>query len=327
LVSDAGPPLDVLAFGETIVDFFPDRRGDRIRDSVRFRRELGGAPANVTVGLARLGVRAGLMTLVGADDFGAYLRAALAAEGVDVRGVGTHPTARTGITFVTVGHLGERSFLFYRHPSADQLVAEGDVDIDLIAGARVFHYGSSTLAREPSRSATWKALVAARAAGRVISSDPNLRMHIWADPGEARPLIQKALAMTDLVKVSEDELEGICGTSDIEDGTRRLRDLGVGLAVVTLGARGCFFASGGGGTGMVSGPVLEAGQIVDTTGAGDAFVAGLLAELGPDFAAGARPASLGRDRIVAACELANRVAARSVQGEGGTANLPRRNEV
>src|SRR5262245_65759877 len=154
--------VDVLSFGEVIVDFFPEVRGTLLRDVERFGRHVGGAPANVAVGLARLGVRAGLMTLVGADEFGAFLVAALEAEGVDTAGVGTHRTARTGITFVAVGPRGERSFLFYRHPSADQLVAEHDVDGALVAKARVLHYGSSTLPRAPARARTRKAPARAR---------------------------------------------------------------------------------------------------------------------------------------------------------------------
>src|SRR5688572_9512704 len=188
------PDLDVLCFGEVIVDFFPEERGIPLRDAERFTRHLGGAPSNVAVGLARLGVHAGLMTLVGADEFGAFLRRGLEDEGVDVAGVGTHRTARTGITFVAVGPRGERSFLFYRHPSADQLVAEHDVDPALVARARVFHYGSSTLSRETARAATRRALAAARAAGCVVSCDPNLRARLWGDPAEIGPQLREALA-------------------------------------------------------------------------------------------------------------------------------------
>src|SRR5688572_27669545 len=210
------PDLDVLCFGEVIVDFFPEERGIPLRDAERFTRHLGGAPSNVAVGLARLGVHAGLMTLVGADEFGAFLVSGLEAEGVDVAGIGTHRTARTGITFVAVGSRGERSFLFYRHPSADQLIAPHDVDPGLIARARVFHYGSSTLSREPARAATLAALAAARDAGCVISCDPNLRPHLWSDPGEAGPLLRETLSMTDVVKISDDEIAAIVGTTDVE---------------------------------------------------------------------------------------------------------------
>jgi len=204
-------PLDVLCFGEVIIDFLPEQAGRRLRDVERFARHLGGAPANVAVGLARLGAAAGLMTLVGDDEFGAFLRAGLEREGVDVAAVGVHATARSGIAFVSLGPRGERSFLFYRHPSADQLIGEGDVDPAVLRRARVFHYGSSTMSSAPARAATRKALREARAAGLVTSSDPNLRTDLWDGPEEAARLVREALATTDIVKVSEEELPPLAG--------------------------------------------------------------------------------------------------------------------
>jgi fructokinase len=313
--------MDVLCFGEAIVDFFPEPRGVPLRDVPRFERHLGGAPANVAVGLARLGARSGLMTLVGHDEFGAFLIDALEREGIDVAGVGTHRTARTGITFVAVGPRGERSFLFYRHPSADQMISEHDVDPQVIARARVFHYGSSTLSREPARAATLRALAAAREAGCVVSCDPNLRPHIWAHPGEARELLRQTLAQTDVIKISDDELGAVVDADGPEAGARELRALGAGLVVVTMGERGCFFDGAACGVGYVRGVRVP---VVDTTGAGDGFLAGLLAELLPAFAQGARPATLPRAVVDAACTLANKVAARVVTRPGATAALPRR---
>jgi fructokinase len=266
------------------------------------------------------------MTLVGSDEFGSFLIGGLEAEGVDVAGVGTHRIARTGITFVAVGDRGERSFLFYRHPSADQLIAEHDVDPAVIARARVLHVGSSTLSREPARAATRKALAEARAAGCVISCDPNLRLHLWADQGEAGAVVREALALTDVVKISDDELAPIAGTSDVEAGARALRDLGVGLAVVTLGERGCYFDGAGCGTGWVRAERVE--DVVDTTGAGDGFVAGLWTALLPLLgAAGGRPEALDARAVEEACQMANRVAGRVVTRFGATAALPRRAEL
>jgi len=316
--------LDVMCFGEVIVDFFPEAQGITIADAERFVRHAGGAPANMATGVARLGRRAGLMTLVGDDDFGRFLRARLSEEGVDISAVGIHPSARTGITFVAVSATGERSFTFYRHPSADQLVDEEHVDPAHIERARVFHWGSSTLSREPCRAATWKALAAARAAGCVISCDPNLRPHLWHDPDEARALIGRGLAMTDVVKLSDDELETVVGTRDPAAGARALRALGPSLVIVTRGASGCIFDGASAGTGELPG---ERVAVVDTTGAGDGFVAGLLAALAPAFERGVRPADLGAAEVAAACAFANRVAARVVTRFGATAALPRREDL
>ncbi|HEX5633234.1 MAG TPA: carbohydrate kinase, partial [Gemmatimonadales bacterium] len=270
-------PLDVLSVGEAIVDFFPDGPGISLAEAERFHRHLGGAPSNVAVGVARLGRRAGLMTLVGDDGFGAFLRSGLLREGVDVSAIGTHRTARTGITFITVGSRGERTFHFYRHPSADMLFTRTDVDERVIRASRVVHFGSSLMAREPSRGALLHALSVARAAGCLLSSDPNFRPHLWENPAEAPALILEALRGAARVKISDDELGPLLGPREVEAGARRLRELGVGVAVVTLGARGCYYDAPA-GQGALPGERVE---VVDTTGAGDAFIAALLAELSP----------------------------------------------
>src|SRR5262245_56981448 len=194
--------LDVLCFGEALVDFFPSRTGVPLAECDVFHRHLGGAPANVAVGLARLGARVGLMTLVGPDAFGLFVRDRLGAEGIDVDGVGVHRTAKTGVTFVSVGARGERSFLFFRHPSADQMIAAHDVDEAIVARTRVLHVGSSTLAREPSRAATLRAIELAKRHGCLVSTDPNWRPHLWENPAEAGALLKQLVNQCDIVKVS-----------------------------------------------------------------------------------------------------------------------------
>lgn len=319
------PPrdLDVLSFGEALVDFFPERPGLPLAECDVFQRHLGGAPANVAVGLARLGVRVGLMTLVGPDAFGTFVRDRLAAEGVDVRGVGVHRTAKTGVTFVAVGAHGERSFLFFRHPSADQMIAEHDVDEALLARALVVHVGSSTLSREPARAATLKALAAARRAGCLVSCDPNWRAHLWENPAEAAPMLKALVAQCDVVKISDDELAPLTGVTDPEEGAARLRALGCPLVVVTLGARGCYVETAAGSDWLPG----ERVEVVDTTGAGDGFVAGFLATLVPRFRAGERAAALPLDAVRAACRRGNQMGAAVVTKLGATTGFPARGDI
>jgi fructokinase len=306
--------LDFLSFGEALVDFFPPRAGLPLAECDVFHRHLGGAPANVAVGLGRLGVRVGLMTLVGPDEFGEFVRRRLASEGVDVESVGRHPRAKTGVTFVSVAADGGRKFLFYRHPSADQMISPEDVAPAPIARARVLHVGSSTLSREPSRAATWKALEAARAAGRLISTDPNWRPHLWEEPDAARPLLERLLSFADVVKVSDDEILPLTGTSDVEEAARRIRALGPRIVVVTLAARGCFFDAAC-GRGTVPGETVE---VVDTTGAGDGFVAGLWSVLLEQ-----ESLDVSLEMLARACRVGNHLGARVVTALGATTALPR----
>jgi fructokinase len=316
-------PLDVLCFGEALIDFFPAPPGLPLAEVDVFHRHLGGALANVAVGLGRLGRRVGLMTQVGRDEFGVFLRRRLAAEGVDVSALGVHPHARTGVTFVTLGPGGERSFLSLRYPSADQQVPPEAVDPQAVARACILHLGSSTLAREPARASTWKALAAARAAGRLVSVDVNLRLHLWDDRATALQLVRELVAQADLVKVAEDELEPLLGTGDAVAGARALRALGPELVVVTLGAAGAYFEAPAGAD-TVPGLVVQA---VDATGAGDAFVAGLLAHLAPLCQAGRRLVDLDLTELRTGCTLGNRMGAAAVTALGATAGLPPRGQV
>jgi fructokinase len=313
-------PPEVVVFGEALVDFFPSQPGIPLEECVEFHRHLGGAPCNVAVVLARQGRRAALMTRVGADAFGRAVRRSLEHEGVDLRGLGTHPQAKTGVTFVSVAADGGRSFLFFRHPSADQVVSVEDVDPALIASAHIVHLGSSTLAREPSRAATLRVLEAATDAGRLVSCDPNWRQHLWEEPAAARPLIERLLAQSDVVKISDDELAPLLGIDDPLEGARRLLSLGAVLVCVTRGAQGALWATQT-AQGEVPAPRV---QVVDSTGAGDAFMGGLLSGL---LQRGAVTRSaverLAPDALVALVEEANRLGALAVTRLGATAGVPR----
>jgi fructokinase len=320
--------LDCLCFGEALVDFFPTRAGLPLAEVERFQRQLGGAPTNVAVCLARSGLRAGVQTLVGPDAFGDFVLSALASEGVEVRAIGRHPSAKTGVAFVAVAQDGARSFLFFRHPSADMAIGPEHVTREHIARARLFHLGSSTLSREPSRAATLAAVEHAHALGRPISIDPNLRPHLWNDLEEARTLLQPILARATMVKISDDELGPLLGITvegrdpivAAEEGARRLRALGCGVALVTLGARGAWFDAPAGRGHVAAVPA----SIVDATGAGDAFVAGFWASLVDVVRADERVQDLPRQRIEDAVAHACRLGAEAVSAMGATTGVLRR---
>ncbi len=177
---------DVIACGELLIDFVPTQSGVSLGQAQAFQKAAGGAPANVAVGIAWLGHRAGFLGQVGDDDFGHFLADTLADAGVDVGGLRFSPLARTALAFVSLRADGERSFMFYRHPSADMLWRPEDVDASYCAGTRIFHFGSISLIGEPSRAATLAAVGHARAAGALISYDPNLRLALWPSAEDAR---------------------------------------------------------------------------------------------------------------------------------------------
>jgi fructokinase len=155
-----------------------------------------------------------------------------------------------------------------------------------------------------------------------VSCDPNWRAHLWENPAEAAPMLQALVAQCDIVKISDDELAPLTGVVDPEAGAQKLRTLGPSLVVVTLGARGCYVDHASGRDWLPG----ERVEVVDTTGAGDGFVAGLLATLAPSFRAGKRTAELSLDEVRAACSNGNKVGAAVVTQLGATTALPARGE-
>jgi fructokinase len=264
--------------------------------------------------VARLGYRAGFMGQVGDDDFGHFLADTLTEAGVDVGGLCFSSEARTALAFVSLRADGERSFMFYRHPSADMLWRPEDVDATYAADTRIFHYGSISLIGEPSRSATLAALDHARQGGALISYDPNLRMALWPSPLDARGRILDGLQYADLAKVSEEELSFLTGQDDLRHGADWLWHDRLKLLIVTRGAAGCAYF-----TPEVSGEVPGfVVQVVDTTGAGDGFVAGLLAGL---LDHGLR---WDREVLESSLRLANAVGALTTTQRGAIPSLPTR---
>ena len=178
--------MDVVCMGECLVDFLPPGAGQRVRDVTAWTPGIGGSLANVAVGVARLGGRSANVGVVGADEFGHLLRERLAAEGVDVSHLRQTDEGRTGLVFISLDAQGERSFCYFRTRAAEFLLDERDVDLDFLARARVLHVGTNSLHLPAARTAMLRAVDAARAAGRIVSCDPNLRLHAWEDPEDRK---------------------------------------------------------------------------------------------------------------------------------------------
>ncbi|MFL5261923.1 MAG: carbohydrate kinase family protein [Anaeromyxobacteraceae bacterium] len=306
--------LDVLCLGEALVDMLPDRRG-ALADCERFEAHPGGAPANVAVGLARLGRRVAFQGVVGDDPFGEWIARRLSAEGISLH-LRRDAAARTGVAFVALDARGERSFFSpAREHTADKRLAPADVDPALVARARWLHAGLFAHLLPGARDALRAALAAARAGGTRVSFDPNVRLYLWDDAADLRRLCDEVLPRCDLVKLSEDECELATGERDPERAAARLEALGVAIACVTLGERGALLRH----RGRVLRAAAEPVAVVDTTGAGDGFVAGLLAALAEvEDVRRVDPARLER-----ALALATRVAARVCTRMGAVAGLPR----
>lgn len=312
--------LDVLCIGEALVDFLPERSGQRVREVERWTRCVGGSPANMAVGLARLGARSALLGVTGEDEFGHFLKETLAGEGVDVSHLRQTSEGKTGLVFVSLTETGERSFSFYRTRAAEQFLGERDVDERFASRARLVHFGTNSLLQPEARKAALVMLEAARGAGRIVGCDPNLRLHLWPDPSVLKSLLATLLPGCSVVKLSEEEIGFVTGTEVPEEALERLGTSGVPLPIVTLGARGALFRWQG-ETVHVGAPAVR--SVVDTTGAGDGFGAGLmycLTRVCEDHAALLRldRATLS-EHVRFGCEVGTRV----TQALGAVASLPR----
>ncbi|XP_010443953.1 PREDICTED: probable fructokinase-7 [Camelina sativa] len=272
----------VVCFGEMLIDFVPTVGGVSLAEAPAFKKAPGGAPANVAVGVSRLGGSSAFIGKVGDDEFGRMLADILRLNNVDNSGMRFDHNARTALAFVTLRADGEREFLFFRHPSADMLLLESELDKNLIQKAKIFHYGSISLIEEPCRSTQLAAMKIAKASGSLLSYDPNLRLPLWPSEDAARKEIMSIWNFADVIKISEDEITFLTGGDDPYDDDVVLQKLfhpNLKLLVVSEGPNGCRYYTQE-FKGRVSGVKVKP---VDTTGAGDAFVSGLLNSLASDL--------------------------------------------
>ena len=234
--------IDITAVGEILIDL--TQSGITEQGIPRFDANPGGAPANLAVAASRLGASTAFVGRVGDDSYGRFLRSTLEDNGVNVEGMSVDPVQHTTLAIVSLDASGERNFSFYRDPSADVNLKIEDIPEKLLTGTKILHFGSVSLTAEPARSATLKAAEKAKAAGAVISYDPNYRASLWKDEATAVEKMLQPLPMADILKVSDEELPLLTGTDDLEKGSAMLAAKGISLVLVTLGANGAFYRFG-----------------------------------------------------------------------------------
>lgn len=265
--------IDITAVGEILIDL--TQSGVNELGIPVFAANPGGAPANLAVAAARLGAATAFIGKVGTDSFGTFLRNTLTENKVDVSGMVTDPHNRTTLAVVALDKFGERTFSFYRDPSADVNLYAEEIPEDQLKNTKFLHFGSVSLTTDPARSATLYAAETAKKHGAIISYDPNYRASLWSDEATAIERMLEPLGLVDVLKVSDEELPLLTGTTDLEAGSQILADKGIRLVLVTLGANGAFYRFDG-KTGHVPGVKVKVG---DTNGAGDTFFGATLAQL------------------------------------------------
>ena len=253
---------ELVCLGELLIDFTP--AGTSPGGMALYERNPGGAPANVAVAAARLGLPAAFIGKVGADLHGRFLKGVLEKEGVDCRGLLLDPESPTTLAFVELLPGGERDFAFHRKGCGDTRLRPEELPEELIQGAKVLHIGTLSLTDEPACAATLRAVELAKEAGAVVSCDVNYRAPLWEAEGEFRAACAELLPHVDWLKVSEEEAALLTGKRDPESAAEALKkQYSLEHLAVTLGEKGA----------LVDGVFFPAfpARAVDTTGAGDSF--------------------------------------------------------
>lgn len=307
----------LVTMGELLVDL--TQVGVQENGVALLAANPGGAPANVAVAAARLGLKPAFIGRVGQDAFGKNLRGVLHENGVDTTGLSADDSVPTTLAVVTVNDAGERSFAFYRSPGADLCLKAEDVPTELLEGAQIFHFGSVSLTADPCKTAVLESAKKAKAAGAIITYDPNYRPALWDSEARAIAEMRAPLPLVDILKISDEEVELVSGKTTVEEGAKALLDKGIGLVLITLGAEGVYYATKT-FCGRVGGFSVK---VADTNGAGDTFFGAFLSRV----SARGGVDNLGQGELEQMLRYANAAAALTTSRPGAIPAMPTADEV
>lgn len=263
---------DVTALGELLIDFTSS--GISAQGNPLFEANPGGAPCNVLAMLQKLGKKTAFIGKVGNDIFGKMLCEKVEATGIDISALRMDDAVNTTLAFVQTMEDGDREFSFYRNPGADMMLTASEVDEEKIKDAKIFHFGTLSMTSEGVEEATVRAIETAKESGCLLSFDPNYRPPLWSSEEKAKEKIAYGLSVCDILKISDNEIEFMTGTSDIDEGIAIIRKkYNIPLVFATLGKDGskayykdlCVYVEG-----------MQNPDTIETTGAGDTFCANAL---------------------------------------------------
>lgn len=313
----------LVAIGEALIDFIPDRKGCDFGEVSSFAPAPGGAPANVCAAFSKLGGNSRMITQLGNDPFGEMIINTLKDSGVDTSAIRLTGEANTALAFVSLNRSGDCTYSFYRKPSADMLLSPSDISPDMFDDCSFLHFGSVSLGDFPMREAHRTAITLARKNGAIVSFDPNLRFMLWDDPDALKAAVLEFIPEADILKISDNELEFITGETTLETALPKLLCGNVKLVVYTCGADGAYAANLE-GISFAPGIKVDAS---DTAGAGDCFIGSFLRCLQMNGIKKADLAGITPDKMKEYLEFANKCGAISVTRKGAIPSYPTLEEV
>ncbi len=313
----------LIAIGEALIDFIPNKTGCDFDEVTAFSPKVGGAPANVCGAFSRLGGTSAIITQLGDDPFGKKILHEFDFYGIDTTMVSFTNQANTALAFVSLEKDGNRTFSFYRKPSADMLLEPEQLKEEWFEDAYALHFCSVSLGDFPMKDAHVKAVEYAKKKQAIISFDPNLRFPLWEDLSLLKRRVNTFISMSDILKISDEELEFITGEKDIESAVPVLLQQGVKLILFTCGSQGAYAY-----TRHVKAfsPSLKV-KAVDTTGAGDGFIGSFLWRLKEKQVDLAHLSEVDERTLTECLTFSNRFCAWSVQKEGAIASYPELSQI
>ncbi len=311
---------EVTSVGEALIDLVSSEPTKSLSTAKRFIKMAGGAPANVAVGLARLGIRTAFLGKVGDDSFGRFLKAELKSLGVETKWIISDPDYKTRLAFVAVTKTGDRDFEFWEKDPADQHLMKKEIDYDAICQSTIINIGPFLLLNDETRRSAFAIADHAKRKGKWISFDPNIRMSLWKNPKEAVSIYQSMIRRATILRLNDSEAKFLTGTKNLRSAIDKLLSMGPALVVVTRDKKGCTFAT----TKFFEEVKGFSVKTVDTTGCGDGFLAGLLA--GIIWSKKSIDTLTVLDLIII-CRTANAVGALVATNRGAIAAMPSLDDV
>ena len=313
----------VIAIGEALIDFIPHEKGRALNDVENFLRVPGGAPLNVAAAVAKLGGKSQMLTKLGQDGFGDAILNEVKPLGVDVSRISRTNEANTALAFVSLREDGERDFSFYRNPSADMLLSAEEICVEDFNEKDILHFCSVSLIDAPIKEAHRRAIEIAKEKGCLISFDPNVRLPLWKNPEDCRKAILEFLPLSNIVKISDEELEFITGIKDEKEALDFLLTGDVKVIIYTKGTNGAEFITK---ERVIFSPSFKV-SAQDTTGAGDSFIGSLLYQVAEGEYSLEQLVELSEEKVQEILTFSNATAALTVCKKGAIGALPLKEEV
>lgn len=311
--------IDVIALGELLIDFNCISQTDDGYPTLA--ANPGGAPGNFLAALSKFGCKTAMIGKVGDDAFGKLLLSTMKEKAISTKDIIVDKNVFTTMAFVTLDDTGNREFSFARKPGADTCLSKEELHYSSIDDAKVFHFGTLSLTGEPARSATIAAVEYAKSKGKIISFDPNLRKPLWDSEEDAKDQILWGLSQSDVIKISDEEVEFLWGISPKEGAEKLLNEFGAKLVYVTLGPKGCLFANK---NGFGESETPSGIKVLDTTGAGDIFGGSAMAML---LRTGKNPEDVSTYELKEITSFACAAASLSTTKHGGIGSVPEEDDV